>query len=289
MKGLEKYISDLKRFPNVLFLSSKDESRKSPSSIVPFSKTHIHLLGKEVDSSILEVYNKIKYVCLNGVGGAYHNLDSLLIKLDQLKDGSITFNGLLLDDVKYLDKYYLEYSKGFEAAFNNYGLNESKEEIFKLATKEQKHKGFNLEKFKTALSSINKNSFFYGIVNAFEDGYKEGQIYKAWSLILSNSKEYERFFKTFDYDLTAAEFAICFVYAYQMDMLKGSTKKEMIEGFKDKYVRQASSYFIRRVQSHEDNYLEKLSEEKEERIFSFLKREYGLTVADQFKHDLTSL
>lgn len=201
--------------------------------IVPKNLTHDYLLGNfSIDKAIMKYYhlptNKFlsenefqkleeggfigrKETALmpysNIIFGAYYSRTDLYTKLTCLfhsKEG-YTIEGKRIKYFSDLIPYFKEYAKGFENGFNEFDnsqikpfltmLAEKKDyvnKVFEFTTKEIFFK-HSWEK-SCAGFAVNQNK---EIVQAFEDGQKQGYFYKAWSVIFSSHELFAPLFQEY--------------------------------------------------------------------------------------------
>jgi len=175
--------------------------------IVPKALTHSYILRNNQPNKI--VYDNY---CINGllpysmvINGAYHRRDDLVNKLKMILHSK---NSIYLNDkeIKYfsdLDPYFKDYADGFKVGFNEFDNDIIKPYLILLADKtDYTNKVF---EYITKKPWWNKKiGFSYTfkdlkdkkchIVEACDDGKKQGYLYKAWSIILANQNHFIKLF-----------------------------------------------------------------------------------------------
>lgn len=142
--------------------------------------------------------------------GAYHVRIKIHSQLSFLLfDKKYFINNKEIKFLSDLVPYFIDYSEGFKIGFNDFEkncitpfLNEYSDKsdfTFKVFEYVTKNIAFDRSWFNNTgsfsyTSNIN-DSFTKKIINSFEDGQKQGHFYKAWSIILGNSKVYAPLFE----------------------------------------------------------------------------------------------
>lgn len=142
--------------------------------------------------------------------GAYHVRIKIHSQLSFLIfDKNYFINNKKIKFLSDLVPYFIDYSEGFKIGFNDFEkncitpfLNEYSDKsdftfkVFEFVTKSIpfSHCWFNNKSSFNYSNNIN-DSFTKNISNSFEDGQKQGYFYKAWSIILGNSKVYAPLFE----------------------------------------------------------------------------------------------
>lgn len=144
--------------------------------------------------------------------GAYHARKKIHSQLSFLLfDEKYFINNKEIKFLSDLVPYFVDYSEGFKIGFNDFEkncitpfLNEYSDKsdfTFKVFEHVTKEITFDRSWFKNETSfsytfNVNDSLIKY-IINAFEDGQKQGHFYKAWSIILGNSKVYAPLFEEY--------------------------------------------------------------------------------------------
>lgn len=144
--------------------------------------------------------------------GAYIPRKLLYYRLLELKNKKLKYKGQLLTSFYDLFPYLDDYSHGFESGYQDFekdciekyllpfaDKSDFIDKVFEYVTKEiifshswrNNHSGFTV----SYLATINRESEFGEIINAKEDGRFQGYFYKAWSIILSNNRQFEPLFR----------------------------------------------------------------------------------------------
>lgn len=142
--------------------------------------------------------------------GAFHSRKKIHTQLSfVIFDKKYFINDKEVKFFSDLIPYFIDYSEGFKAGFNDFEkncitpfLNEYSDKsdfTFKVFEYVTKNIAFQYSWFNNGGSfHINpRENDEKHIINAFEDGQKQGKFYKAWSIILSNNKVYSNYFKEY--------------------------------------------------------------------------------------------
>lgn len=151
----------------------------------------------------------------NIIYGAYYNSSDLNCKLNALlyRSGKYTSEGKKIKYFNDLIPYFKEYARGFENGFNEFDSSQIKPyltmladkqdyvtKVFEFTTKQVSftHSWANLASgFKGKVQNSFKRNQIIEIVDAFEDGQKQGYFYKAWSVIFSNNSVFAPLFQQY--------------------------------------------------------------------------------------------
>lgn len=142
--------------------------------------------------------------------GAFHSRKKIHSQLSFLVFDKIYFiNDKEVNFFSDLIPYFIDYSNGFKVGFNDFEkncitpfLNEYSDKndytykVFEYVTKNIAFQHSWLNNSGSFNIEPNENNEKC-IVNAFEDGELQGYFYKAWSIILGNSKVYSTYFKEY--------------------------------------------------------------------------------------------
>jgi len=187
------FIKEIENEPGICFDESNDKT------IIPNNLIHRTLLNTNIDKSIY------KYYCFNGlqpysmvIYGAYHRRNDIVFKLTTILNSSkrTAINGKAIKEFNDLDFYFKEYAQGFEIGFNEFDNDIIKPFLLLLADKgETINKVFEYIVnnwgapcgFTLSSKNIKAN---YEIEGAYDDGKKQGYLYKAWSTILANQNHF---------------------------------------------------------------------------------------------------
>lgn len=201
------------------------------SEIVPKELTHGYLLSNfNIDDSIYKYYHlptssllsdsefqKMKDMGFVGnretalrpysniVYGAYYSRSDLVWKLTEASHMQMFIDG---KEIKYfadLIPYFKEYAKGFQDGFNEFDNKQINPFLTPFPEKQ--------DYVNKVFEYITKNLFFKQgwanlrtgfttnlnneIINAFEDGQKQGYLYRAWSIVFSNNNLFAPLFQKY--------------------------------------------------------------------------------------------
>ena len=144
--------------------------------------------------------------------GAYIPRKLLYYRLLHLQNTKLKYKGKLVTSFYDLFPFLDDYRDGFENGYQNFEKDCVERyllpfadksdfiiKVFEYVTKEiifshswrNNHSGFTV----SYLAKINNKSELGEITDAFEDGKFQGYFYRAWSIILSNNKQFESLFK----------------------------------------------------------------------------------------------
>lgn len=157
-----------------------------------------------VKSGFIGKKNRITNPFSIKINNAYYKTSDILYKIKLCKALEYKINKRLILNLNDLMPYFLEYEKGFEIGFNDF----EKDKITAFLPMFPDKNDFFIKTFEF-LTNINfldttwlnsNRGFLLSekeiiIDNAFEHGKKQGYFYKAWSIVFSNSKLFEPYFK----------------------------------------------------------------------------------------------
>lgn len=144
--------------------------------------------------------------------GAYYSRKDLFYKLlSLLHERDIRLKGKKIEYFTDLLPYFDEYSNGFKNGFDEFenvqikpfllmgwDKNDYINKVFEYLTKQIifQHSWLNNHAGLTTSHNV-KNTKIYEIVDAFENGQKQGYFYKAWSIVLSNNNLFAPLFEEY--------------------------------------------------------------------------------------------
>jgi hypothetical protein len=224
----EAFINDLCQTTSIMIWTFDNIGQ---TEIVPKELTHHYLLENfEIDHSIYKFYHlptryvlsasklqKMKDCGLldkDGLGlwpysniiyGASHSRVALSLKLHQATFSSpsrIKLNGKRIKYFEDLLPYFKEYANGFADGFNEFDNKQIKPFLIMFADKQDyvnkvfeyitKKVDFDYNWASNKVFTRNGNN---EIVDAFEDGQKQGFFYRAWSFVFSNNNLFAPLFQ----------------------------------------------------------------------------------------------
>ena len=204
---------------------------ESDKKVIPYELSHGYLLNNFIiDDSILKYYclptinflteNEFQEMVKSGfagkkeialypystlIFGAYYSRTDLYTKLLGIKIGE-RHKKINRKNVKYLSDlipYFEDYAKGFEDGFNEFDNKQIKPYLIEPIEKS--------DRINKVFEFITKHLIFSHswaggssgfttnqdeeIINAFEDGQKQGYFYRAWSFVFSNNNLFAPFFQ----------------------------------------------------------------------------------------------
>lgn len=197
--------------------------------IVPEKLTHQYLLDNFIiNKNIVKFYYSIcadllsqeeyeYFVSLGYVGdkettlspyplcykGAFINRKQMINRIEYLINKNLTFNNKEIEYFFDLLPYFDKYAKGFKDGFQNFEIDNITPYLNRFSDKDDYTNLIYNFLTNRVFPNFNWNSnhslFWYSqnnnIINAYEDGKEQAYFYHAWSIVLSQPKLFEKYFK----------------------------------------------------------------------------------------------
>lgn len=234
-----KFIDDLRLYYDIInFIFDNDQTE-----IVPEKFTHKYLLKHfSIHGSILKYYflstskllsddefQKMKNSGFIGykesalcpysisIYGAYYSRSDIISKLQGLigYPQKITINGIIIKYFHDLIPYFIEYGKGFQQGFDEFEniqiipfltrFSDKQDYVYKVFEYITKRIAFEHDWTNNGGFKFCSNGNETTIIDAFNDGEKQGYFYRAWSIIFSNNLDFAPLFQNYYESMTTLQ------------------------------------------------------------------------------------